>query len=221
MAYPKPLLLLDVDGPLNPFRQLTKKGFLEPKVRGGGRRFEWKRHVLFPPGWDSGLPVVLSEDHGREFAKLAPLFTMIWATTWNHAANEYIAPRIGLPQLPVLEFPSDGYERDWVRNQRHRGSWKTMHIARWLDDYGWYRDEAGVSQRLPWVFIDDEVNRFDNAWLSYYWNEPSKQEPVAPRKLHRVEPSWGLSAQDFKELRKWGEAHQLTPTFPEAEGPSA
>jgi hypothetical protein len=29
-------------------------------------------------------------------------------TTWEHESNEFIGPRIGLPELPVIEFGLDG-----------------------------------------------------------------------------------------------------------------
>lgn len=210
MPSPKPLLLLDVDGPLSPFRQLTSKSFLPPKVRGNGRAFEWELHWTYPVGWEEkGLRVLLSRDHGEEFRRLQAYYTLVWATTWGHEANTWIGPRVGLPKLPVIEFPSDGTEHEWKRTTNHRGSWKTKYVAKWLDEYGWYKASDGEVRRLPWVFVDDEVNRFDNAWLMDHWNEPDKAHPVAPRWLLRVEPTMGLASSDFKALAKWGQAHQL------------
>ena len=30
---------------------------------------------------------------------------LVWATTWMEEANEVISPRLGLPRLPVVEWP--------------------------------------------------------------------------------------------------------------------
>ena len=42
----------------------------------------------------------------------------IWATTWEHEANTEIAPRLGLPQLPVVHWPdpSNDHEREGARS---------------------------------------------------------------------------------------------------------
>jgi hypothetical protein len=32
---------------------------------------------------------------------------LVWATTWMADANDLVAPRLGLPELPVVEFPED------------------------------------------------------------------------------------------------------------------
>ena len=33
--------------------------------------------------------------------------SLTWATTWMADANELVAPRLGLPELPVVDFPDD------------------------------------------------------------------------------------------------------------------
>jgi hypothetical protein len=30
---------------------------------------------------------------------------LVWATTWMRDANDLIAPLLGLPQLPIVDFP--------------------------------------------------------------------------------------------------------------------
>ncbi|WP_200881386.1 hypothetical protein [Nocardia otitidiscaviarum] len=50
------------------------------------------------------LRVWLNPSHGPALLALADRFELVWATTWEHDANTYIAPVIGLPELPVVEW---------------------------------------------------------------------------------------------------------------------
>ena len=97
----KPLLLIDVDGPLNPFAA-------KPTRRPEG----YTTHRLAPKGCNPRKPyrVWLNPGHGRmllDFAETAGV-ELVWCTTWEHDANKMIGPVIGLPVLPVIElgFPA-------------------------------------------------------------------------------------------------------------------
>jgi hypothetical protein len=90
---PRPLLLVDVDGVLNPWLATgCPEGFRE--------------HSFFP-----GDRVLLSEGHGMLLRSLADSFELVWATAWEHKANRLICPIIDLPVLPVIEFPLGGRDR--------------------------------------------------------------------------------------------------------------
>ncbi|MER5638495.1 HAD domain-containing protein [Kitasatospora sp. NPDC002227] len=83
-----PLLLLDVDGVLNPFAaDVCPEGYRE--------------YAFFP----EEEPVRLCEDHGRWLATLAGRFELVWATGWEDQANVFVAPVLNLPPLPVVRFP--------------------------------------------------------------------------------------------------------------------
>lgn len=87
---PRPVLLIDVDGVLNPWEAAScPAGFTELN--------------LFP-----GEAVWLSPAHGDLLKSLAPPFELVWATAWEHRANQFVAPVLHLPQLPVIEFPLGG-----------------------------------------------------------------------------------------------------------------
>jgi hypothetical protein len=87
MAARRPLLLLDVDGVLNPFAALgCPEGFQE--------------HVFVP----LDDPVWLSAAHGEWLTGLADSFELIWATAWEERANITIGPALNLPILPVITF---------------------------------------------------------------------------------------------------------------------
>lgn len=81
---PKPLLFLDVDGVLNPV-------FPHPDA-------DFDTHTLF------GYTVLLSARHGHWLRELSEAYDLCWATTWEDEANAHIAPRLGLPELPVVHF---------------------------------------------------------------------------------------------------------------------
>ncbi len=86
-ADPRPLLLVDVDGVLNPWQAIAcPDGFRE--------------YSFFP-----GERVLLSEGHGELLRSLSSSFELVWATAWEHKANRLICPVIALPELPVIEFP--------------------------------------------------------------------------------------------------------------------
>jgi hypothetical protein len=83
----RPLLLLDVDGVVNPQRR-PSPDFLR-----------------FDCALDGTLrTVLLSEKHGPMLLDLARSTgaELVWATPWGEHANLWIAPRVGLPELPVV-----------------------------------------------------------------------------------------------------------------------
>lgn len=87
---PRPILLVDVDGVLNPWEaESTPDGFAE--------------YGFFP-----GERVLLSPGHGRLLTELAADYELVWATAWEHNANRLICPVLQLPELPVIEFPRSG-----------------------------------------------------------------------------------------------------------------
>jgi len=83
----RPLLLMDVDGVLNPYPGCPD-GFAE--------------YDLFP---EDDEPVRLGSIHRDWLHELAESFTMVWATGWGRDANRLLCPHFGLPELPVISFP--------------------------------------------------------------------------------------------------------------------
>lgn len=88
MAASLPLLLLDVDGVLNPFAA--------PACPPG-----YSEHDFFP----GEEPVRLCAGHGPWLRELATRFRIVWATAWGEEANRLLAPLFQLPDLPVVAFP--------------------------------------------------------------------------------------------------------------------
>ncbi|MFD8802432.1 HAD domain-containing protein [Streptomyces atroolivaceus] len=135
----KPLLLIDIDGPLNPYAALARptppEGYLVHRMR--------------PTGWKEGtpLPVLLSPGHGAELLALAGRYELVWATTWKDEANEWIGPRLGLPPLPYIDWPA-------MHAATVDGTyWKTRYVVDYADG-------------RPFAWVDDEISEADTAWVS-------------------------------------------------------
>ncbi|MFF2728757.1 hypothetical protein ACFVS9_12765 [Streptomyces sp. NPDC058008] len=135
----KPLLLIDIDGPLNPYAALAR-----PTAPEG-----YTLHRMRPTGWKEGvaLPVLLSTGHGQELRALARRYELVWATTWMDEANEWVGPRIGLPPLPYIDWPA-------VPVVPADGTyWKTRPVVDYADG-------------RPFAWIDDEISGLDTAWVA-------------------------------------------------------
>jgi hypothetical protein len=84
----RPLLLLDIDGVLNPFAA-------------AGCPDGYDEHVVFA----GEEPVRVNTGHGDWLRELASRFSLVWATAWEEEANRRLAPLLGLPRLPVIPLP--------------------------------------------------------------------------------------------------------------------
>jgi hypothetical protein len=155
----RPLLFLDVDGPLLPF--------------GDGLEHQGRDT---PP--DSHL-ARLTVEVGRRLAALP--CDLIWATTWEDEANAEIGPRIGLPRLPVVNWPEPSGEHE--REDRWFGlCWKTRTLVTWA---------AG----RPFAWVDDEITDADRDWVATHHSGRAL--------LHHVESFRGLADEDLATLGHW------------------
>lgn len=169
----RPLLLLDVDGPLNPFgaRFLRHRGYVTHRLRPS----DWSARQR--PGsrrLRRGLRVRLHPGDGARL--LALPYEPAWATTWMHEANEMIGPAVGLPALPVIEFP------DLFAKDPDGLYWKTRTVVAWA---------AG----RPFAWVDDMITDLDTAHVAAHHPGPAL--------LLRVDARHGLRAPDLARLERW------------------
>lgn len=122
-----PLVLLDVDGVLN------------PQERSPG----YQRYRATPDGVTYRL--LLNPRHGPMLTGLAEATgtELVWASYWTDSANEWIGTRIGLPRLRSIPIPP----RDPAYTY---GGWKAMHVAAWIGSrpFVWLEDEPDVPAAL-------------------------------------------------------------------------
>ncbi|WP_408631895.1 HAD domain-containing protein [Micromonospora palythoicola] len=158
------LVFIDVDGVLIPLR--SRPAGASGRHRGNAGN-----------GPDcAGNPLLdrLAPDDGRGLLALPG--ELVWASTWMAEANEVVAPRLGLPILPMV---------DWIDDDRQPPSgvhWKTASLVRWA---------AG----RPFVWLDDEITDGDRRWVAAHYPHPAL--------LHRVDPHLGLTDTDLTAVRQW------------------
>lgn len=169
-----PLLLLDVDGPLNPFAarwRLRPRGYTTHRFKPAN----WlARHAPLPAEGVRPLRVWLKPGHGSQLTALP--YDLVWATTWMHGANEHIGPVLGLPELPVIEW------RELFTPGPQGAHWKLPQIVEW-------------ARGRPFAWVDDGITDADKLYVSEHHDGPAL--------LHWVDPGRGLRAKDFAALRSW------------------
>ncbi|MEU6841769.1 hypothetical protein ABZ930_07855 [Streptomyces sp. NPDC046716] len=165
----RPLLFLDVDGPLNPYAA-------KPERRPAG--YITLRVARDPSTDHAGLSnrrslrVWLNPAHGQALLQLD--YELCWATTWMADANRWIAPVLGLPELPFVDFG------DALLQERPDGvHWKTGPLL----DY---------AKGRPFAWVDDEQGSSDERHVAAHHPGPGL--------LHHVNPRIGMRGDDFHRL---------------------
>ncbi|MEU6193561.1 hypothetical protein [Streptomyces sp. NPDC047061] len=159
----RPLLFLDVDGPLNPYAA-------QPERRPAG--YTTIRATVRP---GRPLRVWLNPSHGP--ALLALGYELCWATTWMAEANRWIAPVVGLPELPYVDFG-----RGLLAERPDGVHWKTEAIV-------------AYAEGRPFAWVDDEQSPADTLYVHAHHPGPAL--------LHHVNPRIGLREADFTALAEF------------------
>lgn len=187
------LLLLDVDGPLNPY---AAKPWRRPE---GYQSYRYTRDGRWLTGRDfrreKGYRVWLNPTHGADILAVAQETCLqpVWATAWMDDANRYIGPAVGLPGLPVIHFPDADIQAAgvWASD----GNWKWHSIADWADG-------------IPLAWWDDECQ--ENAHASGR-EEFLHRRGNTPTLLCHVDPRTGLMQQHLDDVRRWAAALPTQP----------
>ncbi|MFD9904077.1 hypothetical protein [Streptomyces sp. NPDC059063] len=180
----RPLLFLDVDGPLNPYAAQPERrpaGYVTLRApRDGTSSKDSKdsegsadrRGLSLRRG---PARVWLNPAHGPALLRLD--YELCWATTWMAEANRWISPVLGLPELPFVDFG------DALLQERPDAvHWKTAVLVEHADG-------------RPFAWVDDEQSDLDQAYVAAHHH--------APGLLHHVNPRIGLREDDFHTLARF------------------
>ncbi|WP_427920989.1 HAD domain-containing protein [Streptomyces sp. cg40] len=165
------LLFLDVDGTLLPF--------------GASRPYPVYDSGFAPPAADA--PPLLTRIDPSLGPRLAALrCELVWATTWMDDANECVAPWLGLPRLPLMDWPDPAEDGvgDGAGGRLH---WKTRALVAWA---------AGRS----FVWVDDEIGDADRDWVGAHHPGPAL--------LQRVDHRYGITDADLAVMGEWVAANR-------------
>lgn len=188
----KPLLLLDIDGVLNPLHA----GDLATDGPADEPHFAtFTGHLLrHPTGKEAQIR--LSAAHGEWLLGLADIFDLAWATTWGAVAQHQIADIVGLPTdlpcAPIPARPNTSYYIDLL--------WKTPLVL-----------DHAAGRPVAWV--DDQFTSGADAWAltripqrRRHQTHSRRLVPAVAAITVRVNPRWGLRPQHVEALRTWGQA---------------
>jgi len=157
---PRPVLFVDVDGVISLFD-------FDPGDAPPGRF-----HLV------EGLHHYISETAGERLGRLADTFELVWATGWEHRANEHLPSLLALPgkELPTLSFD----ERP-VWGTAH---WKVSAVDRY-------------ARGRPAAWIDDSLDESCEAWAH------RRSDPTL---LVHTEPAIGITEEQVGRLLEWAAA---------------
>ncbi|MEU9327895.1 HAD domain-containing protein [Streptomyces canus] len=172
----RPLLYLDVDGPLNPYAAKPERrpeGYTTHRMKPEG----WlAQHPGLPPSRVRPLRVWLNPSHGQSLLRLTDRYDLVWATTWSDEANTFIAPVLGLPPLPVVDWPTT------LAPGPNGTFWKTRHLVT-------------HAEGRPFVWLDDELDDRDREFV--------RSHHEGPALLRWVDPRLGLQERDFEAVAEF------------------
>jgi hypothetical protein len=174
------VIALDVDGVLAPYGQPSKKAAGYRRVATHPVGTPWA-HPRRP------LNVWLHPGHGATLLELAADLAadLVWLTSWNHEANVWIGPSIGLPVLPVIDVGPVGEHTNGVH-------WKQPAAA------------VGAAGR-PLVWLDDQFQARDGLWAAQRTAQGHSTLLVNVNEHH------GLLADHLAFIRAWASVAPAAP----------
>ncbi len=169
----RPILFVDVDGVISLF------GFDD------AHRPEGKFHLV------DGLHHYIGATAGERLTRLAEAFELVWATGWEHRANEHLP---SLLDLPGKELPTITFDEQPMWGTVH---WKVSAIDRYAAD-------------RPAAWIDDSLDERAEEWAT------NRQ---APTLLVPTESAIGITDEQVQRLLSWAQDFEPSPSQPPRAAP--
>lgn len=176
-AQPTALLVLDVDGPLNPFRAaLSSLG-----ASSGFREVAFRQTVSYRAGstWSPYSRLHLSRSVGDTLAAFSRDHDveLVWGSLWEHNCNAVVGPALGLPRLPWIDF----------HGHPVRHLWKFPAVA-----------EFAAGRPMAW--LDDSFSAKARQRAASGFDRTRRNLPTL---LREVDPAVGVLAADLDEVASW------------------
>lgn len=172
-----PVVVLDVDG------VLAADPDALPGSHAAVRELGYRAHEfdgLGPDGSPARGTVWLNPEHGVWLRELCDRGAeLVWCTSWGRVAVTWIAPRLGLPEFPVVEVPRRGPAFGW--------SPKIGPIQRWVGD-------------RPLAWIDDQLGGMEPGWAE------ERRDDGIPTLIIQPHPGCGLERTHVEEILSWLDA---------------
>ena len=107
---------------------------------------------------------------------------LVWATSWEHQANSLMGPAVGLPPLPVIEFPTGLQPLPG-----HRFTWKYGPVGRYAAGrpLAWLDDDFGVCPAAREAFLE------------------RRRAADLPTELIEVDPRVGITGEQLAAVATW------------------
>ena len=174
----KPHLLIDIDGVLNPFGlDFDPDGFVMHEIP-----LTPSNHIF---------KVFLSEANHERFKILSEHFNPVWATMWEHEANDHIDKLLGHDEpLEVIEFSgSIGDHRvdEYWAIRRLRGT----SLPRGMTTYKLPYVHYWAKNNEPFAWIDDDLGNDVFKWAE------EREVPTLPI---RIPDHTGLTDEHVEQL---------------------
>jgi len=157
-----------------------------------------------PPGFETFLfkefednepkAVWLNPGHGLMLLSLAEQFQLVRGKAWRGDANRYVAPVLGLPQLPYVNWPEYGkLATDLYKPARGVLAPGQRPVAK---VYWKARPILQFANGRPFAWLDDELTDADHEHVAAVGS-------AGPSLLRRINPTVGLRQHDIEALRVW------------------